>query len=63
MKRLITSSELVGKTEFELTALYEQVRLELEHVEPDSYEHDILSASLANIRRAFFAAQIKPPRM
>lgn len=61
--RLITASELAKMTNFELSALYASVREELERTNPDSYEHDVLTTALENIRRAFAAPRIKPPGM
>ena len=61
--RVITASDLANKTNFELTALYAEIREELERTRPNSYRHEILSHSLDNIRRAFAAPRIKPPGM
>lgn len=61
--RVITASDLANKTNFELTALYAEIREELERTRPNSYRHEILSQSLDNIRRAFAAPRIKPPGM
>lgn len=61
--RIITAAELANKTNFELSALYAEVLQELEQARPGSYAHEMLSISLENIRRAFAAPRIKPPRM
>ena len=61
--RLITSAELANKTNFELSALYARVKEELGRTAPDSYEHDVLAASLENIRRAFAARQPRAPKL
>lgn len=61
--KLITASELSGKTNFELSALYARLKDELTRVKPDSYEHEILSISLENVRRAYAAPRFKPPGM
>ena len=61
--RVITPSELANKTKFELSALHERVKREMEGLDPNSYEFEILAHSLDNIRRAFAAPKIKPPEM
>ncbi len=61
--KFISTSELAGKTNFELSALYARLKAELAGVEPGSYEHDMLSASLENVRRAYAAPRLKPPGM
>jgi hypothetical protein len=61
--RLITASELADKTNFELSALYARIKAEMDRTEPNSYEYDVLAASLENIRRAYAAPKIKPPAM
>ena len=61
--RVITAAELINKTNFELTALYAEVRQELENVRPGSYREEILLISLENIRQAFASPRIKPPKM
>jgi len=61
--KLITASELSGKTNFELSALYARLKEELTKVEPNSYEYEILSISLENIRRSYVAPRFKPPGM
>ena len=60
--RVITAAELVNKTNFQLSALYARLKEELGRTEPGSYEHEILSISLANVRRAYTTApRFKPP--
>lgn len=61
--KYITASELAGKTNFELSALYARLKQELAGVEPGSYEHEMLSISLDNVRRAYAAPKLKPPGM
>ncbi len=62
--RLITASELVNKTNFQLSALYARLREELERTEPGSYDYDILCMSLENVRRAYATTpKFKPPGM
>ena len=61
--KLITAADLVNKTNFQLSALYAKLREDLSYTEPGSYEHEILSKSLENIRRAFAAPKFKPPGM
>ena len=61
--KLITAADLANKTNFELSALYAQIKEALAQAEPDSYEYEILCLSLDNIRRAYAAPRIKPPGM
>ena len=61
--KFITASELAGKTNFELSALYARIKEQMATVEPGSYEHDMLSMSLDNVRRAYAAPKFKPPGM
>lgn len=61
--RVITQSELANKTRFELSALYERLKREMEELDPNSYEFEILAHSLDNIRKAFTAPRFKPPGM
>ena len=59
----ITASDLAGKTNFELSALYARLKEALTMVEPGSYEHDVLTISLENVRRAYAAPRPKAPGM
>ena len=59
----ITPAELANKTNFELSALYAQIKEEMEGTDPDSYEYGILAASLDNVLRAYKVTRIKPPGM
>jgi hypothetical protein len=61
--RVITAADLATKTNVELSALYARVKEELERTEPGSYEHEILSLSLDNIRRAFVARVARGPKL
>jgi len=61
--RTFTASELANMTNFELSALYAEIRQELEQARPNSYRHEMLSIALDQIRRAFAAPRIKPPGM
>ena len=62
--KLITAADLVNKTNFQLSALYARLKEELGRTEPGSYEHEILSISLENVRRAYTTTpKFKPPGM
>ena len=60
--RLITASELAGKTNFELSALYASIIEELGRAAPGSHEYEVLAISLDNIRRTYAARQTRGPR-
>jgi hypothetical protein len=60
--KIITAAELASKTGFELSALYARIREELGRTEPGSYDHEILSVSLDNIRRAFASRRTSGPK-
>jgi hypothetical protein len=61
--KAITLAELANKTNFELSALYAQIKEEMEGTDPNSYEYGILATSLDNILRAYKVPRIKPPGM
>ena len=62
--KVITAADLANKTNFQLSALYARLKEELGRTEPGSYEHEILSISLENVRRAYTTApKFKPPGM
>ena len=59
--RLITASELAGKSLSQLSVLYRMISEELAQTEPSSAEREHMIASLTNITRAIAAARLKPP--
>jgi hypothetical protein len=61
--RVITAADLANKTNVELSALYARIKEELARTKPDSYEHEVLSLSLDNIRRAFVARVAQAPKL
>ena len=58
--RAITAAELAHKTKFELSALHARIKEKMEGLDPNSYEYEVLAASLDNIRRAFAAPKVRP---
>jgi hypothetical protein len=62
MNRVITRSELIGRSDTELAALFRQVSLGLAQLAPGSQAHRNALASLENIARER-AARMHRPRL
>lgn len=60
--KLITASELAGKTLSQLSDLYRMISEELAQTEPDSIERANMIASLKNISLAIASRRMSGPK-